>query len=59
MLTMDITSLVQLWVNGTYPNQGLMLYATGPSHNITYVSKEGTTASERPKLDIIYVVPTP
>lgn len=59
MLTMDITGLVQQWVNGTYPNHGLMLYTTGPNHIISYVTKEDTIASEQPKLDVIYVVPTP
>ena len=57
MLTMDITSLVRLWVNGTYSNYGLMLYSTGPNHIISYVSKEDSTASERPKLEILYTVP--
>ena len=59
MLTINVTGLVQQWVNGTYPNHGMMLYATGPNHTISYVTKEDTTASERPRLDIIYVVPTP
>jgi hypothetical protein len=62
MLTMDITSLVQLWVSGTYPNYGLMLYSTGQNHIISYVSKENGTTSQRPKLDIIYSIagtPTP
>jgi hypothetical protein len=59
MLTMDITNLVELWVNGTYPNHGLMLYSTGPNNKIDYVTKEDGTASERPKLDIVYVVPSP
>lgn len=54
MLTMDITSLVQAWVNGTYPNYGLMLYSTGPNQAISYYSKEDGTASRHPKLDIIY-----
>jgi hypothetical protein len=58
MVTLDITSLVQGWVNGTYNNYGLMLYSTGPNHIISYSSKESGTASERPKLDIIYVTPT-
>ena len=35
MLTMDITNLVQAWVNGTYPNYGLMLYSIGPNHTIS------------------------
>jgi hypothetical protein len=58
MLTMDITHLVQQWVEGTYPNHGLMLYSTGQNHNVTYVTKEEAVAGERPKLDILYVVPS-
>ena len=58
MLTMDIANLVQLWVNGTYPNHGLMLYSTGPNSKIDYVTKEDGTASERPKLNIVYIVPS-
>ena len=54
MLSINLTGLVQLWVNGTYPNYGLLLYSTGPNHIISYVTKEDTTASERPKLDVIY-----
>jgi hypothetical protein len=59
MVTIDITSLVQKWVNGTHPNYGIMLYSTGANHIIKYVSKEDGTASERPKLDIQYTLPTP
>jgi hypothetical protein len=58
MLTMDLASLVRAWVNGTYPNYGLMLYSTGPNHIIKYSSKEDTTASRQPKLDIVYSAPT-
>jgi hypothetical protein len=54
MLTMNIANLVQAWVNGTYPNYGLILYSTGPNHTIKYSSKENGTASRNPKLDIIY-----
>jgi hypothetical protein len=57
LLTMDITNLVTLWINGTYPNYGLMLYSTGPNHIISYSSKENGTASERPKLNVTYTVP--
>lgn len=57
MLTMDITSLVQLWVDGTYPNYGLMLYSTGPNGIISYASKENGTANKHPKLDIVYSLP--
>jgi Disaggregatase related repeat/TGF-beta propeptide len=57
MLTIDLTSLVQAWVNGTYQNHGLMLYSTGPNHIIKYSSKEDGTASQRPKLNIVYTTP--
>jgi hypothetical protein len=58
MLTMDVTSLVQAWVNGVYNNYGLLLYSLGPNHIIPYASKEDGTASRWPKLDIVYAVPT-
>ncbi len=57
MLTLDITNLVRLWVNGTYPNHGLILYSTGLNHKITYVTKEDAIVSQRPKLDIVYTIP--
>jgi hypothetical protein len=58
MITLEMTNLVQAWINGTYPNYGLILYSTGPNHIISYSSKENSTASERPKLNIVYVLPT-
>jgi hypothetical protein len=57
MLTLDISSLVQAWVNGAYNNYGLLLYSLGPNHIISYASKEDGTASRQPKLDIVYSVP--
>jgi hypothetical protein len=58
LLTIDLTSLVQLWVNGTYNNYGVLLYSTGNNHIISYSSKENAATGERPRLDIIYSVPT-
>ena len=57
MVTLDVTSLVQSWVNGTYLNHGLMLYSTGPNHIIPYASKEDSAASHQPKLDVLYTLP--
>jgi hypothetical protein len=57
MLTLDLTSLVQAWVDGTSPNYGLLLYSIGPNHIIRYSSKENGTASQRPKLNIVFTVP--
>jgi hypothetical protein len=58
LLTLDITNLVREWVNGTYNNYGVMLYSTGPNHIIGYSSKEDGTAGRRPKLDVIFTLPT-
>jgi hypothetical protein len=58
MLTMEITALVQAWVDATYNNYGLILYSTGPNHILPYSSKENGTVSQRPKLEILYSVPT-
>jgi hypothetical protein len=57
MLTIDLTELVQEWVNGT-PNYGFLLYSTGPNHILRYSSKENIAADQHPKLDVTYVEPT-
>ena len=57
--TWDVKNLVQGWVNGTYSNFGLMLKRTteGTSNQKYFASSEATTASQRPKLDIVYEGP--
>lgn len=57
MLTIDITNLVQEWVNGT-PNYGLLLYSTGTNHIIKYSSKEETVVEQHPKLYVEYTAPS-
>jgi hypothetical protein len=54
MLEIDLTTLVQEWVDGT-PNYGFLLYSMGPNHILRYSSKENGTASEHPKLEITYI----
>jgi len=56
MLEIDLTTLVQEWVDGV-PNYGFMLYSTGPNHILRYSSKENTALEEHPKLDITYLEP--
>jgi hypothetical protein len=52
-ITLDITTLVQGWVDGTYSNYGVLLDAVGPSPFIEYATKEETTWPERaPRLEI-------
>ncbi len=51
--TWDITSLVQGWHNGLYANEGLLLKGMG-GVNVSFASKEDSTATDRPKLTITY-----
>jgi hypothetical protein len=56
MVTLNLKDLVQLWVSGAYPNYGVMLYSTGPNRSIVYISKENSTAEQRPRLDVSYTI---
>lgn len=54
--TVDVTLLVQAWVNGVYPNFGIALEQGKTLYNV-YHSSEALTVSLRPKLDIQYTTP--
>ena len=59
MVTLNLTSLVSQWVNGTYQNYGMLLLSTGNNHAFRYVSKEETTnLQNRPRLSVTYTTPT-
>ncbi len=49
----DVTSLVQQWIEGVYPNYGLLL-EQGQTHYTIYWSSEYGTVELRPKLEICY-----
>lgn len=51
---MDITSLAQNWVNGTFGNYGLLLRASGASGEVRFASREALITSQRPELCITY-----
>ena len=51
--TIDITDLVQDWVDGTYTNKGVVLRLISAGHLRTYMSDYATT-SYRPKLEVTY-----
>src|SRR5208282_1079812 len=53
-LEIDITSAVVEWLNGTQPNDGIALVANSPLV-ATFDSKESTTTSHPPELDLVYV----
>jgi len=52
--SVDITSLVQGWVDGSYPNYGLLL-EQGQASAITCPSSECSDVELRPKLEISYI----
>ncbi len=57
MVALDLTDLVQRWVNGKYPNYGVLLYSTGPNRSIIYIAKENSIVEQRPRLDVSYTTP--
>src|SRR5580698_2387416 len=52
-ILVNVTSAVQAWLNGSETNNGLALIANS-SFNATFDSKESTTTSHPPELDIAF-----
>ena len=51
--SVDVTALVQAWVDGTHPNYGMLL-EQGQTQHSTYRSSEYPYAQYRPMLEICY-----
>jgi hypothetical protein len=49
----DVTTLVEDWVNGTMPNDGLALALVGTTGSFSFDSKESTLTSHQPELEIV------
>ena len=54
---LDITNMVQSWVNGTYSNNGLLFKLNNETSGgaLIFASREFTNASKRPKLVVTYI----
>ena len=52
-ILIDVTSAVQAWLSGSETNNGLALVASS-TFNATFDSKENTTTSHAPELDIAF-----
>lgn len=52
----DITALVASWVNGSHPNNGVLLETDGNKKTI-FVSSDTGSAAQRPSLEVCYAVP--
>ena len=48
----DVTTLVQGWLDGTYPNYGMLLMANGSDGNVRFYSREAPAAGDRPTLQV-------
>jgi hypothetical protein len=51
-ILVDITTLVQNWANGTVANNGIALALTSSNGSYSFDSKENTTTSHEPELEI-------
>ena len=55
----DITDLVKKWLDGTYPNYGIIIVAEASwTGGIQFYSREYSDAAYRPKLGITYSLPS-
>jgi hypothetical protein len=52
-ILIDVTAAVGAWLSGTQPNDGIALVGNSP-FNATFDSKENTTNSHPPELDIVF-----
>ena len=55
--SVDVTSLVQAWIDGTYENYGFLL-EQGQTVFTIYASSEAYSSSYHPKLEICYSTPS-
>jgi hypothetical protein len=51
-------SLVQSWVNSPSSNHGFLLADSANADSLQFASREATTASQRPRLEVTYVPPS-
>ncbi len=53
-LLIDITPLVQGWLSGTIPNNGVALALTSASGSFSFDSKESVGTGHQPELDVVF-----
>jgi hypothetical protein len=52
-MAFDVTELVRDWLDGTVPNNGLVLVPGSPTVNVSFDTKEATTTSHPAVLDVV------
>jgi hypothetical protein len=53
----DVKNLVQNWVNGTYPNYGMILNISSGSGTTTFATGDNTDSAKRPILEVNWTTP--
>ncbi len=56
-LEWDVTTLVDKWVKGSLPNQGVQVRAGAAIAGLTLSSSDAATAAQRPKLAVTFLPP--
>jgi hypothetical protein len=56
-LSWDLTALVDKWVKGSLPNQGVQARVGVAVSGLTLASSDATTATQRPKLSVTFLPP--
>ena len=56
-ISANITSLVSAWLRAQYPNDGIIIKSNGEIGSVKFVSSDDSTAEDRPKIVIDYLVP--
>ena len=52
-ITLDVTSVVQGWIDNAGSNNGLVLFAAAGGPDVVFDSKESQTTSHQPQLEIV------
>lgn len=53
--TWDVGALVANWVNGAYPNHGMLVDGVGTISTLGFASSDNGTAANRPKLEVSFL----
>jgi N-acetylneuraminic acid mutarotase len=56
-LNLDVTQITTAWLEGRYPNHGILISSTGEFVRFQFTSSDGSTATERPKITFSYLLP--
>lgn len=56
-LAWDLTTMVDRWVKGSLPNQGVQLRAAAGVTGLQFASSDSATAAQRPKLAVTFLPP--